>query len=246
MLADEVVARLRAAYEPAADPERAEGETAYLRNQFPFLGMRTADRRRLSAHALADLPPPDENDLASVARALWSEPEREFQHAGCDYVRAHISVASAGFTDILHDLVTTKSWWDTVDPLAAHAAGPLVRRHSGLAAVMDRWVVDDDLWVARTAILHQLTYKRETNEQRLFRYCRLQAPHRDFFIRKAIGWALRSYAAVAPQSVAAFVGATPSLSALSVREATRRVVRATATTSATASGPGGHGRPPAS
>jgi 3-methyladenine DNA glycosylase AlkD len=178
-------------------------------------------------HTSEELPPPTKSELAAVARALWREPEREFQHTGCDYVRAHIGVAGPSFLDeVIHELVTTKSWWDTVDALAAHAAGPLVRDHPELVLVMDRWIESDDFWVARTALLHQLTYKRHTDEDRLFRYCRRRAADREFFIRKAIGWALRSYAAVAPDAVAAFVRATPDLSPLSVREATKGVLRA--------------------
>ena len=238
MLADEVVARLRTAYAAHADPVRAAGEAAYMRHQFPFFGMRTADRRRLTAEALAGLPPPTEQELAAVLRALWAEPERELQHAGCDYVRAHIAVASAPFIDVLLEVVMAKSWWDTVDPLAAHAVGSLVRRHPDLVTVMDEWIRADDFWVARTAILHQLTYKGDTDEARLFDYCRLRAPDREFFLRKAIGWALRTYAAVAPASVANFVESTPDLSPLSVREATKGVVRA----STRACEPGGRGQ----
>ena len=227
-LADEVVARLRAAYEPAADPERAAGAAAYMRHQFPFLGIATPERRRLTRAALRDLPAPTEDELAAVARALWAEPERELQYAGTDYLRRHVRVAGPGFVDVVHELVTTKAWWDTVDALAAHVAGPLVRAHPELGATMDRWVADDHLWVVRTALLHQVSAGHETDAERLFRHCRLRAGDRDVFIRKAIGWALRTYAAVAPDAVERFVEATPALSPLSVREAMRGVARARA------------------
>ena len=224
MLADEVVARLRAAYERDADAEYAAGAAAYMRDQFPFLGVRTPERRRLTRTALAGLPAPDEGELAAVARALWAQPEREFQHTGCDYLRAHVAGATAGFVEVVHELVTTRSWWDTVDALAAHTAGPLVRAHPGLVTTMDRWV-DGELWVARTALLHQLAYKEATDAERLFRYCGQRAGDHEFFIRKAIGWSLRTYAAVAPDEVERFVAATPELSALSVREAMKGVER---------------------
>jgi len=225
-LAPEIVARLRRAYEAEADAERAAGAAAYLRGQFPFLGVRTPDRRRLMRTALGGLPAPDERELSAVARALWAEPEREFQHTGCDYLRAHIAVAGAGFVDVLHELVTTRAWWDTVDALAAHTAGPLVRAHPELVLTMDRWVGADHLWVARTALLHQLTYGRATDADRFFRSCRRRAGDREFFLRKAIGWALRTYAAVDPDAVERFVAATPELSPLSVREAGRGIARA--------------------
>lgn len=227
-LADEVVARLRGAFEPAADPERAAGAAAYMRDQFPFLGIPTPERRRLARTALRDLEDPNESELAAIARALWAQPEREFQHTGCDYLRAHIDVAGIGFIDVVEQLVTTKAWWDTVDALAAHTAGPLVRAHPALVATMDRWIVSEQLWLARTALLHQLAYKRATDGDRLFRYCALRAGDREFFIRKAIGWALRTYAAIAPDAVAQFVASTPELSPLSTREATRGIARARA------------------
>lgn len=224
-LAREVVARLRRAYEAAADPVRAAGAAAYLRDQFPFFGVATPARRQLMREALAALPDPTEGQLGAISRALWAEPERELQQAGCDLLRQHVHVASADFIGVLHHLVTTKAWWDTVDALAAHAVGPLVRAHPELVATMDRWATSEDRWVARTAILHQLTAKDETDPERLLRYCRQRADDRDLFIRKAIGWALRTYAAVDPDAVEAFVASTPALSGLSVREAMRGVAR---------------------
>jgi 3-methyladenine DNA glycosylase AlkD len=225
-VAEAVVGRLRSAFEPEADAEWAVGAAAYMRDQFPFLGLRTPLRRRLVTQALADLPVPTEAQLADVAQLLWKQPEREFQYVGCDLLAKHVSVAGPPFIDVAHELVVTKSWWDTVDALAAHTVGPLVRRHPGLTAVMDGWSTSDDIWVARTAILHQLTFGDQTDTDRLFAYCRNRATASEFFIRKAIGWALRSYAAYDPELVASFLAETPSLSPLSVREATKGVDRA--------------------
>jgi 3-methyladenine DNA glycosylase AlkD len=225
-VAEELVVRLRAAFEPAADAERAVGAAAYMRNQFRFLGLRAPERRRLAKQALADLPRPTEAQLAATARLLWQQPEREFQYVGCDLLAEHVEVAGPGFIDVAHELVVLKSWWDTVDGIAAHTVGPLVRRHGELTSVMDDWVRADDLWVARAAILHQLTYGAGTDGDRLFAYCRLRATDSEFFIRKAIGWALRAYASHEPERVASFLLDTPSLSPLSVREATKGVERA--------------------
>jgi 3-methyladenine DNA glycosylase AlkD len=223
---DQVVGRLRSAFEAEADAEWAVGAASYMRNQFPFLGVRAPARRRVAKAALAGLPTPDEPRLAAVARALWQQPEREFQYAGCDLVSTHVGVTGPGFIDVVRELVVTKAWWDTVDALAAHTAGPLVRHHPELTAVMDDWVRSADLWLVRTAILHQLTYRDDTDGDRLFAYCRLRAGDPEFFIRKAIGWALRTYSAHEPDRVAEFLRATDSLSPLSIREATRGVDRA--------------------
>ena len=101
--------------------------------------------------------------------------------------------------------------------------GDLVRRDPSLVAVMDRWIDSPDRWRARTAILHQLRFKHDTDVERLFRYCTARATEPEFFIRKAIGWALRQHAWTDPDAVVAFVRAHPELSALSTREALRNV-----------------------
>lgn len=229
-LAAETVARVRDAFTRAAVPADAEGAARYMKDQFPFFGVRAPLRRRLAREQLRGLEPTDEAELAAVARALWAEPEREMQHAACDIVRARIRVAGPGFIEVFEHLITSKSWWDTVDALAAHGVGPLARRHpDGVLPVLDRWIESDDIWLARTSILHQLTYKEATDEERLFRYCERRAGEGEFFIRKAIGWALRQHAATKPEAVATFVAATPQLSGLSRREAMRGVERARTT-----------------
>jgi 3-methyladenine DNA glycosylase AlkD len=121
-------------------------------------------------------------------------------------------------------LITTKPWWDTVDTLADHVVGMIVARHPEAVSTMDSWLLDDNLWLARTALLHQLTYRDRTDVDRLFRYCLARADHKDFFIRKAIGWALRQYAWTDPEPVRAFVEEHRAvLSPLSVREALKNI-----------------------
>ncbi len=124
----------------------------------------------------------------------------------------------------MRELITTKSWWDTVDTLAAHTVGPLVAAHPELADTMDAWVGDENMWLSRTAILHQLRYKERTDAERLFRYCTARAGHKDFFIRKAVGWALREYAYTDPDGVRAYISEhRDNLSPLSVREASKHL-----------------------
>lgn len=125
---------------------------------------------------------------------------------------------------MVRHLITTVPWWDTVDLLAAHVVGPLVAADPALAATMDAWIDDDDLWVARAALLHQLRFKADTDTERLFGYCLRRSGHPDFFIRKAIGWALREYAKTDPDAVRDFlVREQRRLAPLSVREALRSI-----------------------
>jgi 3-methyladenine DNA glycosylase AlkD len=211
--------RLRSAFEPLRQPDRATGMAAYMRGQFPFLGIQTAERRSVAKSALAAMDLPAETDLIDLSAALYEEPEREYQYVAVDFVEAHVKRCSAGFLNHARVLVTTKSWWDTVDGIAASVVGPLVMANPSLANEMDRWIEDENLWVARTALLHQLRYKRQTDANRLFRYCEFRAGDREFFIRKAIGWALREYSKTDPEAVQGFIeGHGEDLSGLSKRE----------------------------
>jgi 3-methyladenine DNA glycosylase AlkD len=219
-LSQTVLDRLTAIYGAARDPTAAAPMQAYMRDQFPFLGIATTGRRSLSRRVLEGLPRPAEDDLRAVALACWEMPEREYQYFACDWLRRHAAVCSPGFLDTTRILITTKSWWDTVDALATWVVGPIVARQPATVSTMDAWLADENMWLARTAILYQLTYAERTDADRLFRYCLARAGHRDFFIRKAVGWALRQYAKTDPAAVRSFVTAHASqLSPLSKREA---------------------------
>ncbi|MER6675410.1 DNA alkylation repair protein [Streptomyces sp. NPDC000983] len=223
-LADTVLRRLTAAYGPAADPERAVAMRAYMKDVAPFLGLTTPVRRSLSRPVLQGLPRPDEADCAAVALRCWRLPEREYQYFAVDYLRRHAGRCSSAFLPVTRHLVSTVPWWDTVDLLAAHVVGALVAADPRLRTAMDAWSTDDDLWIVRTALLHQLRHKERTDADRLFAYCSAQAAHPDFFVRKAIGWALREYAKTDPRAVRDFVAREKGrLAPLSVREALKNI-----------------------
>lgn len=223
-LARSILDRLVPTYEAAADPEKAAGMRAYMRDQFPFFGIRSTQQQALTRQVLAGLPRPDEQDLRAVSLACWELPEREYQYFACGLLRRYARVCSAEFLDTARHVIVTKPWWDTVDALAAHLVGPLVARHPALSSTMDEWSGATDMWLVRTAILYQLRYREATDAARLFGYCTAQSGHRDFFVRKAIGWALREYAKTAPEAVRAYVRAHESrLSGLSVREALKNL-----------------------
>ncbi|MEU4998750.1 DNA alkylation repair protein [Streptomyces sp. NPDC021622] len=224
-LADSVMERLTATYPEAADPQRAAQAQAYMKDVAPFLGLPTPLRRELSRTVLAGTPRPDEAECTAIALRCWELPEREYAYFAVDYLRRHVKRLSSGFLPVARHLVTTVSWWDTVDALAAHVVGGLVAADPRLLkSEMDSWIEDDNLWVARTALLHQLRYKDATDTERLFAYCVRQSGHPDFFIRKAIGWCLREYAKTDPDAVRDFVERERGrLAPLSVREALKNL-----------------------
>ncbi|MEV0256976.1 DNA alkylation repair protein [Streptomyces sp. NPDC050732] len=223
-LADTVLERFVTTYRAAADPERAAQMRAYMKDVAPFLGLASPVRRELSRAVLAGTPRPDETDCTAIALRCWELPEREYAYFAVDYLRRHVRRCSSGFLPVARHLVTTHSWWDTVDLLAAHVVGGLITADPTLRNAMDEWIEDEDLWVARTALLHQLRYKSATDAERLFAYCVRQSGHPDFFIRKAVGWCLREYAKTAPEAVRAFVERERwRLAPLSVREALKNL-----------------------
>ncbi len=215
---------LGAALRGAADLEAAEPMAAYMRHQFAFLGIPRPKREAVTKGVLAAHPKLAPEDALDLARWCWDRDEREFQYVACDQLRKVAWRLPATALPTIRGLIETRSWWDTVDILAARVVGPMVAEHPELVGAMDAWIADDDLWIARTALLHQLNFGADTDAERLFRYCRLQAGHRDFFIRKAIGWALRQYARTEPDAVRRFLDErAEALSPLSRREASKHL-----------------------
>lgn len=198
------VTEIRAALETAASPDRAEPMAAYMRNQFPFIGVQAVSRRR-STRALL---PRGSADWPWV-HALWEEPEREFQYVACDHLQK-AKLTSADLPE-LRWVITHKSWWDTVDQLPK-AIGAFTTPDTMLA-----WAVDTNLWMRRVAILHQLGRKAATDTAVLKEILENNLGSTEFFINKAVGWALREYSKTDPQWVKAFAD-SHELSALSRRE----------------------------
>jgi 3-methyladenine DNA glycosylase AlkD len=207
-----------------ADTDRAEQMAAYMKGHFPFYGIQAKERRQAQRPVVASLAETDGDGVVAFAEACWAMDERELQYVGADALRKHVKLLDAGHLANLEELVTTKSWWDSVDTLAAHSVGPLIAVNPELAVIMDDWIEDDDIWLARTAIIYQLGYKENTDGERLFRYADRRAADTEFFIRKAIGWALRQYGRFEPDAVRDYVASREDkLSGLTKREALKRL-----------------------
>jgi 3-methyladenine DNA glycosylase AlkD len=212
------------ALDPLADPVRAAPMAAYMRGRFAFLGIGSPARTAAQKAAWRELPAPSGSELADAAQALWGLPQREFQLAGCDLLfRWHRVLTADQLTGAIEPLITTRSWWDTVDSLRKAAVGPLVAAHPELVGVLWRWIDAQDRWLVRSAIIHQLGYGPDTDADLLFRFCARRATDREFFVAKAIGWALRTYARRAPDAVRGFVAEHPELTPLARREALKRL-----------------------
>ena len=222
---EDLVGQIRDALVVLAEPARAVPMRAYMRDRFPFLGIQTPVRRA----ALRPLFKVnfDQKLLLTAAGLLYELPEREYRYAASDLLARHVGRLDLSAVAPLLALAQRDSWWDSVDGLAG-IVGDVVRaarrNDPDAQTTMDAALRHDCLWVRRIAMIHQLGWRLETDTTRLFGYAETLAPERDFFIRKAIGWALRDYARWNPQAVRDFVAAMGTrLSPLSAREATRRI-----------------------
>ena len=226
MSAPEACAAIEERLRRLADPGRAAPMQAYLLNQFAFLGL-PAPVRRLAVKDLVAQPVRDAGTVLATAEQLWRLPEREFRYTAIDVLRRHRRLLGRAHLPAIRQLLLTDPWWETVDGVAA-VVGAIMRdeprTEAGAQCLMDDWVVDASMWVRRVAMLHQLGWRLDTDQRRLAAYSLSLASEGEFFIRKAIGWALRDYARWHPEFVRNFVtGNRDALSSLTVREACRKL-----------------------
>ncbi|WP_109486105.1 DNA alkylation repair protein [Occallatibacter savannae] len=225
---DEFVRAVSRVLVPISDPALRPWMQAYMKGQFEFLGIKTPVRRKAVAELARMQRGATAKDLIRAARILWALPEREYQYVAVDLLAKHIEKLSPRELPAVFKLVRLKSWWDTVDALAAGVIGKVVRNaraeNPEVQTEMDKALRSSDFWVRRVAILHQLGWRGQTDAGRLFAYALACGHEKEFFIRKAIGWALRDYARHAPAEVRDFVRANgDKLSALTVREAAKHL-----------------------
>ena len=191
-----------------------------MRNLFPFYGIKKPKRVLIEKECFALYPVTHEQELFELLKELWNQPEREYQMTACNLAYQYKNLWTPSFLFTLEELIRTKSWWDSVDTLASKMVGTLLLMYPTLQKQMDDWIADSDFWIRRSALIHQLSYKEATDEKRLFKHCTRTMEEKEFFIRKAIGWALRQYARTNPQAVRTFLAQhKSSLSPLSYREA---------------------------
>jgi 3-methyladenine DNA glycosylase AlkD len=202
-----------------ADPLAAIPMKRYMRDQFEYLGIKIPQLRALLKEHIDEHGLPEEAELGTIVHELWALPQREFQYAVDILLGKLEEKLPPDFIGTLEYLLITKSWWDTVDGLAAGPVGEQFKRYPEVRkACLSKWRGSDNMWLRRTTLLFQLNYKAETDFELLCALIRENLGSKEFFINKAIGWALRQYTRVDPQGVRAFVAATP-LHPLSAREA---------------------------
>ncbi|WP_040206813.1 DNA alkylation repair protein [Neobacillus jeddahensis] len=208
-------------FEEHRNEANAEPMKNYMKDHFSFLGIKSPLRKELEKQFFTDTGIIKEPFNKEMIAELWEKDEREYQYTGLTYLEKSLKKLEKSDLPFIEWLLTTKSWWDTVDALAAKPVGKIAEKFPEIIEeTIAGWAVHENMWLRRTAILFQLKYKQKTNEELLYQYIRQNATSKEFFIQKAIGWALREYSKTNPASVKQFITDQP-LAPLSIREGSK-------------------------
>ena len=207
-------------YKANADAMIAAGAKAYLLNQFEFFGIKTPLRRKLCKEFYAKHPVKDHEEMKTIVKESFGQPQRELHYFAIELVGHQKKLWCKKTLPLIEWMITHKSWWDSVDSTNTHIISKFfILFPEYIPTYTSKWNLSSNKWLQRMSILFQLTYKKNTNTKLLSTYIEHCIHEQDFFIRKAIGWALRAYTYQDVKWVKAFVKAHPTLSPLSKREA---------------------------
>ena len=215
MNVEELVKELKA----VASPDDAVAMKAYMKNKFEFLGVKTPARRK---HAKAFFKQQTNSVIDwNFINEAWNNPYRELQYAALDYFESRKKLLTPSDLPHLKKLAQTKSWWDTIDFLD-HLVGSIIAQFPEIKEIILAWSCDEDIWLRRLAIDHQLLRKEETDTELLEKILVNNLVQSEFFINKAIGWALRDYSKTNPDWVRDFIERHQAeMVALSIREGSK-------------------------
>jgi 3-methyladenine DNA glycosylase AlkD len=212
-------------FEQYANPTLAEQMSKYMAFQFEFYGIQKPLRQKLQKEFWKQAGYPEIQELEQIVRDLWQHDKREAQYAALDLLSRYKKQFPREFAQLFEYLITHKSWWDSVDILAATHVYNLFELYPDLEQeYFEKWLNSDNIWLQRTCLIYQLKRKEQTNLDRLTQAIEHLKDSNEFFIQKAIGWALREYSKVNPNFVRKYVKNT-ELPKLSRREALRYLNR---------------------
>jgi 3-methyladenine DNA glycosylase AlkD len=216
------VASLKTLFEQNADPTQAAPMKKYMRDQFEYLGIKSPQVKTLFRQIVQERGLPAMEDLDELIRELWELPQREYQYLAFSILERLEKKLPANAIKTIEYMIVHKSWWDTVDNVS-HIVGVHFKRYPEIREkYLTKWRASKNFWLRRTVILFQLDYKEETDFDLLRDIIGENLGSDEFFINKAIGWALRQYARIDPKGVKKFVNST-SLHPLSRREALKHL-----------------------
>lgn len=219
--------KLKKLFKANANAEEAKAMSKYMKFLFPFVGIKKPLRKELTRPLMAVIKQGiDENWLLEAVELLWSKSEREYHYVAIEllkrYAPKHLGEHTWPQVEVW---LTQKSWWDSVDAITSYVASPMALKFPSVKQKLKSYITHKNFWLKRVAIIHQLPYYENTDVIFLKEACLKNAEDKEFFIRKAIGWALRQYARTSPDWVKQFVREHHDrLSSLSIREALKHHV----------------------
>ena len=206
--------------EARADTARALDMSRYMKNKFPFFGIQAPIRDEICKPYFKDAKKEKKIDWNFI-KICFKHDKRECQYTAAYYLKYMKKFLVEDDIPKLKELVLTKSWWDTVDILDK-VIGSIIYNNKNLYPIILEWSKDDNIWLRRVAIDHQLLRKENTDEQLLEKILINNLNHKEFFVNKAIGWALRDYSKTNPQWVRNFIEVhKENMASLSIREASK-------------------------
>lgn len=209
-------------FEEHADPKKALEMKRYMRDLFEFYGIATPERKQLYKDFLKSEKKSKTIDWVFLD-LCYADEHREFQYLAYDYLLALAPFLVIGDIPKIKTYVMTKSWWDTIDFLCK-VIGKLSESDSGVNKLMLEWANDENIWIRRTAIEYQLGKKEKTNTDNLAKILMANFGTEEFFINKAIGWALREYSKTNPKWVIKFINDNrEKMSTLSIKEGSKYI-----------------------
>ena len=221
---EQYISTLEWEVEKNADPATAAAQSAYMKNLFPYYGLKTPLRREITAPFLAKEHLPSKEDAEKIVKALWEKPQREYHYVAQELIFKYQKQFEEKDLELFVFMVANKSWWDTVDFIAARPIGEYFKKFPHQRdANIKKWLASGNLWLQRSAILFQLHYKDKLDTDFLAYVINSLLGSKEFFINKAIGWTLRQYSRTNPEWVVEFVNKTDNLAGLSKREALRLI-----------------------
>jgi len=223
--AKEVVSITKQTFKNAGNKKVAQGAANYMKNIAPFIGISSPKRRALTKKAWQNLSVPAEKELIEAAKLFWKLPQREFQYAACDLIGKYIGICTPKTLDQITMLIKSKSWWDSVDLLGTLVISPLTLKYPETRKTINKWNNSKNIWLIRCAIQHQRGHKEKTDVDYVLKICQKHINNPEFFVAKAIGWALRDFAKINPKKVKEFLKKNPSMSIISKREALKGLNR---------------------
>ncbi len=222
---DQACEFVRQALGEQADPTKAPQMQAYMKTDLPFYGVQKAGRVPILRQVVKDFPPDSATGYEKTVLALWNLSHREEKYIALGYARRFKERITPDRLPLYRKLIVSGAWWDFVDEVATKLIRHLVIEFPGATwPVVDTWIDESDMWLRRTALICQVGAKDVTDSARLFGFAIRTAHEKEFFIRKAIGWALREYSKTNPEAVAGFINANAlQLSGLSFREGSKHI-----------------------